>query len=150
MVLMRTSDGRLELLEYRAGERVYADDAPLTFAVVVPEYQGKTLILYHGERHQWETPGGGIEPGEAPDDCATRELREETSQIAAALSYQGIFKIRFTRDDRLEYGMLYTARLDALQPFTPNPEADRIMLWDRHSVLDGKMGELAAALLAFC
>ena len=149
MVLMRTRDGGLELLEFRAGERQPGDDAPLTFTVVAAEYEGKTLILYHSERYQWEVPGGGIEPGESPDDCAARELWEESGQIAASFTYKGIFKLRFVRENRLESAMFYTARLDALQPFTPNPEADRILLWDRVAALDGHLGELTEALLKF-
>jgi len=150
MVLMRTRDGHLELLEFRVGETLHDNDAPLTFTMIVPEYQGKTLILYHSERNQWEIPGGGIEPGESPEDGATRELREETGQIAASFAYKGLFKIRFVHENRMEYGMLYTARLDSLQPFTANPEADRILLWDRLSELEGRLSELSQALLTFC
>ena len=29
--------------------------------------------------NQWSVPGGGLEPGEAPEACARRELLEETS-----------------------------------------------------------------------
>jgi 8-oxo-dGTP diphosphatase len=150
MALMRTRDGGLELLEYRAEERNYGDDAPLVFTVVIPEYQGQTLLLYTSERNQWECSGGAIEPGETPEECAARELWEETGQVAASLTYKGLFKIHLVRDGRTEYGMLFTARLDSLQPFTANPEADRIMLWDRVSELDGQLGELNRALLAFC
>ncbi len=33
----------------------------------------------------WEIPAGVLEPGEAPEDCARRELREETGATAAEL-----------------------------------------------------------------
>lgn len=43
------------------------------------------ILLFHtqepGEPERgvwWELPGGGIDPGETPEACAVRELREET------------------------------------------------------------------------
>ena len=63
MVLMRSDDGGLELLEYHPGEKRLLEDIPLIFTLVVPEYEGKTLLLYTSERHQWEYPGGALEPG---------------------------------------------------------------------------------------
>ncbi|HSF26829.1 MAG TPA: NUDIX hydrolase [Actinomycetes bacterium] len=42
------------------------------------------VLLFHGadpdrpEARFWFTPGGGVDPGESPTECALRELREET------------------------------------------------------------------------
>jgi 8-oxo-dGTP pyrophosphatase MutT (NUDIX family) len=42
------------------------------------------VLLFRGcdpdrpERTFWFTPGGGIDPGETPEQCARREVREET------------------------------------------------------------------------
>jgi 8-oxo-dGTP diphosphatase len=51
----------------------------VTAAVI--EENGKYLIAKRraGERFEglWEFPGGKLEPGEAPEECLRRELREE-------------------------------------------------------------------------
>jgi ADP-ribose pyrophosphatase YjhB (NUDIX family) len=41
---------------------------------------GRILLLHHRGPHRpfWATPGGGLEPGEAFEEAARRELREET------------------------------------------------------------------------
>lgn len=40
---------------------------------------GCLLLARHVHDSLWATPGGAIEPGEAPDEAAIRELREETA-----------------------------------------------------------------------
>ncbi len=38
----------------------------------------------------WVAPGGKVEPGESPYECATRELREETCLEAHGLHFRGM------------------------------------------------------------
>jgi 8-oxo-dGTP pyrophosphatase MutT (NUDIX family) len=44
--------------------------------VVSPE--GRVLLLRRAIPFLWDLPGGGIEPGESPEQAAVRECREET------------------------------------------------------------------------
>jgi ADP-ribose pyrophosphatase len=37
---------------------------------------------YAAEKYLYEVPAGRLDPGEAPDECARRELREETGCVA--------------------------------------------------------------------
>ena len=48
-------------------------------ACAIFDHRGHVLLVQHtyGPRN-WEIPGGGAEPGEAPDATALRELLEET------------------------------------------------------------------------
>lgn len=43
---------------------------------------GCLLLARHVHDSLWATPGGAIEPGEAPDEAAIREFREETGLVA--------------------------------------------------------------------
>jgi 8-oxo-dGTP pyrophosphatase MutT (NUDIX family) len=48
-------------------------------ACAIFDADGRVLLVRHTYgRLNWELPGGGAEPGESPDETATREVREET------------------------------------------------------------------------
>ena len=48
------------------------------FTVICANYRGKWILSKHKKRDTWETQGGHIEAGEAPIECARRELFEES------------------------------------------------------------------------
>jgi ADP-ribose pyrophosphatase len=63
-------------------------------AVILPELPDGRLVLVEVFRHAaggWllEVPAGTLEPDEAPEACAARELEEETGHRAAALRFLG-------------------------------------------------------------
>jgi ADP-ribose diphosphatase len=75
--------GELEMIRHPGAAAVvpFADD---------PGTSDPTVLLirqfrHAAERYVWEIPAGRLEPGEAPEACARRELEEEAGVIAGEL-----------------------------------------------------------------
>ena len=85
----------------------------------------------------WAPPGGHLEPGEAPEAAALRELAEELGVQLAPSALALLRRAPFR--DRTGPGVnwLYVASLAALPPLHPAPEAARcaaafaLRLWPR-------------------
>jgi ADP-ribose pyrophosphatase len=63
-------------------ERTVVEYQPASVLVPLDDKDGSVLLTrqhrYPVARDLWELPGGIIEPGESAEDCAVRELAEET------------------------------------------------------------------------
>jgi mutator protein MutT len=51
----------------------------LLAGTIIQNKKGEILLLHRNakDKIQWETPGGKVEEGESPEECAIRETREE-------------------------------------------------------------------------
>ena len=79
---------RRDRIELPGGERIgnYYVRESRGFAIVFPITGDGSVVLVRQYKHGiaetlLELPAGAIDPGEAPSDCAIRELREETGFI---------------------------------------------------------------------
>ncbi len=77
------------------------------------EKDGAYLMLHRTKKEidenagKWIGIGGGFEEGESPDECAAREIKEETGLTVKRLSYRGI--VTFVSDEwGTEYMHLFT------------------------------------------
>ncbi|MCC8138138.1 MAG: 8-oxo-dGTP diphosphatase [Clostridiales bacterium] len=77
------------------------------------ERDGAYLMLHrvtkkHDINHgKWIGVGGKFEPGETPEECLLREVKEETGLTLPDYRLRGI--ITFVQDGETEYMFLYTA-----------------------------------------
>jgi 8-oxo-dGTP diphosphatase len=57
---------------------------------------GETLMIHRNRKPddlhlgRWNTLGGKMEPGETPEECAVREVREESGLLASSLRMRGV------------------------------------------------------------
>ncbi len=89
-----------------------------------------------------------MEPGETPRACAIRELQEETNQTSTELRFEGLLRFRLQPSNRIEYGALYSCKIDQLEAFQANDEIEDIVVWDPRSDI-GYIEEISRALIEF-
>jgi len=126
-------DGRAvirEVVEFHGGVAIVAlDDAQRV--LLVRQYR------YAVGRHLLELPAGNLEPGEQPEECAVRELEEETGYCAARIEPLCRFYSAPGGTDEIMHVFLATG----LRPGRPRPEDD-----ERIEVISVGLGEALAMI----
>ena len=79
------STGQLEMIRHPGAAAVLPLVDPLSA-------EDPRVVLIHQFRHAadgyvWEVPAGRLEPGEGPEDCARREMLEETGCTAGKIDH---------------------------------------------------------------
>lgn len=130
--------------------------------VVLPlleEQSARSVVLIRNERMSvgralYELPAGTLEPMEKPEECAPRELAEETGYEAATITPLGRFYTTPGVTDELMWAFVATGlrhvgqRLEEDERLTvhPVPAPEALAMIDRGELMDGK--SIATLLLA--
>ena len=108
---------------------------PLTSSLVVVRGDSGFMLLHNKYRSEWELPGGLIDPGETPRECAERECFEESGFRVTGLRFAGLMEFDLSPDwnhaeRRSEFSALYCAEAPAGAVFEENDEMSG-MIWHK-------------------
>ena len=101
---------QIHTIIFEAGDNhMNADNTTLCYITRGDEYLmlHRTRREHDLNRDKWIAIGGHFEPGESPEDCALREVREETGLTLTRWRYRGI--VTFVSGEYTEYMHLFTA-----------------------------------------
>lgn len=116
-----------------------------TLCYVMDKKTGSTLMIYRNKKKndyhegKWNGLGGKFEPGESPEECAIREIQEESGLTIPSVNMKGFitFPMFDGKDDW--YVFLFTADdfsgelIDSPEgqlEWIPNEKLTEINLWD--------------------
>lgn len=104
-------------------------------AVVVTNGFGQVLLGWNAARNMWELPAGKVEPGEAFEATAVRELEEEAGLVAAPESVL----LLGTLCDTIPGGLTRVTEIARITAFTGEPvvrEPEQVTRWEWHTPSD--------------
>ena len=148
------STGQLEMIRHPGAAAVlpFLDD---------PSAADPRVVLIRQFRHAaddfiYEVPAGRLDPGESPEDCAGRELAEETGyQADRLIPLTMIYTTPGFTDERIHLFMasgltagVHRREADELLDLHPLPWSDVIGLVETGKIVDGK--SLIAIMFVQC
>lgn len=138
------STGQLEMIRHPGASAV----VPMLDDPAGPDPR---VLLIRQFRHAadgviWEVPAGRLDPGETPEECARRELAEETGMRASQLTRLTTIyttpgftdeRIHLFLADGLEEGT-HRREADEFMELRPTPWSEAMRLIEQGAIMDGK------------
>lgn len=122
------NERRERLLSVREIDEASAATLPIRFSLVLALSESGYLLVFNRRRRVWELPGGFVDPGETPRQCAARELLEESGQRVIDLRWRAALEF-IGSTGGTSFGALYYGQVLTATPFAANLEIDAIGFW---------------------
>lgn len=99
------------------------------YVVTFSRYQGRLLLSRHRDRDTWENQGGHVEPGEAVEQAARRELWEESGAVEFSMAPVCGYWAADDEQDPGANGAVFLADIKKLGPM-PSSEMAEVRAFD--------------------
>lgn len=134
--------GELEMVRHPGASAV----VPLLDGGTDPQVLLIRQYRYAADGYVYEIPAGRLDPGEAPESCASRELREETGYTAASLrQLTTIYTTPGFTDERIHLFVAEGLTLgssaresDEFLELYPVPLSEAVAMVQSGEIVDGK------------
>jgi ADP-ribose pyrophosphatase YjhB (NUDIX family) len=86
-------------------------------SAIVPDRDGRILLIRRTDNNYWSIPGGGLEPGESVRQATAREVMEETGIACEVTGLVGIYSdpnhvaVYDDGEVRQEFSICFTTRM---------------------------------------
>lgn len=120
--MRRYGEPRISGQPYRARPGAYA---------ILPRRHQVLLTYQAGIHHEFQLPGGGIDPGESPIQALHREVYEETGWRIGRPRFLGAFRrfVFMPEYDLWAEKVCHIYRADPIRKLAEPPEADHSVHW---------------------
>jgi 8-oxo-dGTP diphosphatase len=102
--------------------------APTRFALMIAGTPAGIALVFNRWRNVWELPGGLVDPGETPRDCAMREFHEETGGEAGEPEWLGLVEVH---DGSTQFGAVYRCTARFVPKSFESVETGGLAFWTR-------------------
>ncbi len=127
-ILPIENERRERLISVREIDEGYAATLLIRFSLIIARNENGYLLVFNKARRVWEMPGGFVDAGESPRQCAVRELNEESGQSVVELRWRAALEF-YSPTHGTSFGALYSGDALITAPFTANAEIDAIGYW---------------------
>ncbi len=105
---------------------------PMVGVAVIIEREGRVLLLQRHGSHgagSWATPGGHLDFGESPEQCAIREAQEETGLDVTDVRFRAITNDVFVAEGKHYITIWMEGHCGAGEPIVNAPDEATAIGW---------------------
>ena len=105
-------------------------EVPLTMSILVPEHDGRVLLVHNPRSAEWELPLARLRHDESPRRAAVEQLERVTGVDPGDIVFSGVATIQYGHERRIKRVALYRCDLAEDSGMSPSGDVDALTWWD--------------------